>query len=62
MSSPRDQLLQTLAEASSQQPERIKVAEAQLKQWEIVPEFYTTLLVSEKFILRFGGHIRREYK
>jgi hypothetical protein len=51
MSSPRDQLLQTLAEAASQQPERIKVAEAQLKQWEVAPEFYSTLLVSENVSL-----------
>lgn len=49
MSSPRDQLLQTLAEATSQQPERIKLAEVQLKQWEVVPEFYITLLVSETY-------------
>ena len=49
MSSPRDQLLQTLAEATSQQPERIKLAEAQLKQWEVVPEFFSTLLVSETY-------------
>ncbi len=49
MSSPRNQLLQTLVEAASQQPERIKVAEAQLKQWEVASEFYSTLLVSWKF-------------
>jgi hypothetical protein len=55
MSSPRDQLLQTLAEAASQQPERIKVAEAQLKQWEVVPEFYITLLVSETYYSEVGG-------
>lgn len=46
MTSARDQLLITLSEAASQQPERIKVAEAQLKQWETAPEFYSTLLVS----------------
>ncbi|GBC10855.1 hypothetical protein RclHR1_09960006 [Rhizophagus clarus] len=62
MSSPRDQLLQTLAEAASQQPERIKVAEAQLKQWEVVPEFYITLLdiINDKSVdvnLRFFGVI-----
>ncbi|RHZ44599.1 hypothetical protein Glove_718g39 [Diversispora epigaea] len=44
MDSARNQLLITLSEAASQQPERIKVAETQLKQWEIAPEFYSTLL------------------
>ncbi|RIB09431.1 armadillo-type protein [Gigaspora rosea] len=44
MASPRDQLLITLSEAASQQPEQIKVAEERLKQWEIAPEFYSTLL------------------
>ncbi|CAG8490758.1 5104_t:CDS:10 [Diversispora eburnea] len=44
MASARNQLLITLSEAASQQLERIKVAEAQLKQWEIAPEFYSTLL------------------
>ncbi|CAG8720427.1 13523_t:CDS:2, partial [Funneliformis mosseae] len=62
MSSPREQLLQTLAEAASQQPERIKVAEAQLKQWEVAPEFYSTLLdiINDKTIdvnVRFFGVI-----
>ncbi|CAG8494007.1 26063_t:CDS:10, partial [Racocetra persica] len=44
MASPRDQLLITLSEAASQQPEQIKAAEERLKQWEIAPEFYSTLL------------------
>ncbi|CAJ0650514.1 12985_t:CDS:10 [Entrophospora sp. SA101] len=44
MSSPREQLLFTLSEAASQEPERIKGAETQLKQWEVAPEFYSTLL------------------
>ncbi|EXX76769.1 Kap120p [Rhizophagus irregularis DAOM 197198w] len=62
MSSPRDQLLQTLAEATSQQPERIKLAEVQLKQWEVVPEFYITLLeiINDKSVdvnIRFFGVI-----
>ncbi|CAI2186080.1 9163_t:CDS:10, partial [Funneliformis geosporum] len=62
MSSPREQLLQTLAEAASQQPERIKVAETQLKQWEVAPEFYSTLLdiINDKTIdvnVRFFGVI-----
>ncbi|CAG8655095.1 235_t:CDS:10, partial [Cetraspora pellucida] len=44
MASPRDQLLITLSEAASQRPEQIKAAEERLKQWEIEPEFYSTLL------------------
>ncbi|CAG8720811.1 5657_t:CDS:2, partial [Dentiscutata heterogama] len=49
MTSPRDQLLITLSEAASQQPEQIKVAEERLKQWEIAPEFYSTLFLGAIF-------------
>ncbi|RUS22823.1 armadillo-type protein [Endogone sp. FLAS-F59071] len=43
MADPRVQLIQVLQEAASQHPERLKVAEQQLKRWEIEREFYATL-------------------
>jgi len=46
MASPHNQLLLTLSDAASQQPDRIKLAETRLKEWETAPKFYSTLLVS----------------
>ncbi|CAG8586179.1 1331_t:CDS:10 [Paraglomus brasilianum] len=44
MASPHNQLLLTLSDAASQQPDRIKLAETRLKEWETAPKFYSTLL------------------
>ncbi|CAG8445796.1 3687_t:CDS:10 [Acaulospora colombiana] len=46
MASARDQLLTILSEAASQQPERMKAAEAQLKQWEVESKFYSTFAIN----------------
>ncbi|KAK9767575.1 hypothetical protein K7432_002546 [Basidiobolus ranarum] len=43
MSTPKEQLLAALTEIASQVPERLKPAEAQLKQWETSPDFHVTL-------------------
>ncbi|KAL1914641.1 uncharacterized protein VTP21DRAFT_8052 [Calcarisporiella thermophila] len=42
-SAARLQLIAVLVDASSQQPDRLKQAELQLKQWETAPEFYASL-------------------
>lgn len=46
MADPRGQLLAVLHDAASQQPEKLKGAQQQLKQWETSPDFYATLQVS----------------
>lgn len=46
MSGARDQLLDVLYQAASQEPEKLKNAQQQLKQWETSPDFYSTLQVS----------------
>ncbi|ORY05326.1 ARM repeat-containing protein [Basidiobolus meristosporus CBS 931.73] len=43
MSTPKEQLLTALSEIASQEPERLKPAEAQLKQWETSPDFHAIL-------------------
>ncbi|KAG2171814.1 hypothetical protein INT43_008194 [Umbelopsis isabellina] len=43
MSGARDQLLGVLYQAASQEPEKLKNAQQQLKQWETSPDFYSTL-------------------
>ncbi|KAJ2963896.1 hypothetical protein NQZ79_g1053 [Umbelopsis isabellina] len=43
MSGARDQLLGVLYQAASQDPEKLKNAQQQLKQWETSPDFYSTL-------------------
>ncbi|KAG5463020.1 MAG: hypothetical protein BJ554DRAFT_2327 [Olpidium bornovanus] len=49
MASARDRLLATLADASSQQPERLRAAEAQLKEWEGSPHFLAALQLASGF-------------
>ncbi|RKP15345.1 armadillo-type protein, partial [Piptocephalis cylindrospora] len=41
--SARDHLLHALGEITSQQPERLKAAEANLRLWEVEPQFYPTV-------------------
>lgn len=43
--SARDHLLHALGEITSQQPERLKAAEANLRLWEVEPQFYPTIQV-----------------
>ncbi|RUP42843.1 armadillo-type protein [Jimgerdemannia flammicorona] len=43
MSDPRTQLIGVLAEATSQHPDRVKLAEQHLKQWETERDFHATL-------------------
>ncbi|KAH8554929.1 armadillo-type protein [Umbelopsis sp. PMI_123] len=43
MTDARSQLLDVLDNAASQQPEKVKLAQQQLKQWETSPDFYATL-------------------
>lgn len=45
MSEAKVQLLSVLAEATSQDYQRIKAAEDMLKQWENAPSFFATLQV-----------------
>jgi hypothetical protein len=46
MTDARGQLLGVLDNAASQQPDKVKTAQQQLKQWETSPDFYATLQVS----------------
>jgi hypothetical protein len=46
MTDARGQLLGVLDNAASQQPDKMKTAQQQLKQWETSPDFYATLQVS----------------
>ena len=51
MTDARSQLLDVLDNAASQQPEKVKLAQQQLKQWETSPDFYATLQVSTNCLL-----------
>lgn len=42
---------ETLMQASSQHPDMLKPAEQKLKEWEVVPGFYSVLFVRLTFSL-----------
>lgn len=50
MTDARGQLLGVLDNAASQQPDKVKTAQQQLKQWETSPDFYATLQVSRNSV------------